>query len=219
MDLTTVYIVSFGLIILVTGYFLPAIQSKSIARLAAWGISVLSVVFATVITGQASALYRMVAIISLQLLSMKSIVAVETYTGKPRLTFIQWLAFALGWFGMRPVLFEKFPSTTLSYGDILVRGVTRIIVGVLLVYLSFQIPKLFVKIYFLEELILLVGFSLILHFGILNVSTALWRISGVDVRELFRAPYKSRSLKEFWGKRWNLAFSEMTALIAYKPLK
>ncbi|HEY9045299.1 MAG TPA: membrane bound O-acyl transferase family-domain-containing protein, partial [Ohtaekwangia sp.] len=46
-----------------------------------------------------------------------------------------------------------------------------------------------------------------------------WRISGVDVRELFRAPYKSRSLKEFWGKRWNLAFSEMTALIAYKPLK
>jgi hypothetical protein len=27
------------------------------------------------------------------------------------------------------------------------------------------------------------------------------------------------SLKEFWGKRWNIAFSEMTALIAYRPLK
>jgi D-alanyl-lipoteichoic acid acyltransferase DltB (MBOAT superfamily) len=65
----------------------------------------------------------------------------------------------------------------------------------------------------------LAGLSLILHFGILNLSTALWRRLGVDVSELFRSPYKARSLKEFWGKRWNLAFSEMTALIAYRPLK
>jgi D-alanyl-lipoteichoic acid acyltransferase DltB (MBOAT superfamily) len=42
---------------------------------------------------------------------------------------------------------------------------------------------------------------------------------GVDVRELFRAPYRAQSLKEFWGKRWNIAFSEMTGLIAYRPLK
>jgi alginate O-acetyltransferase complex protein AlgI len=42
---------------------------------------------------------------------------------------------------------------------------------------------------------------------------------GVNVSELFQSPYKSRSLKEFWGKRWNIAFSEMTALISYRPLK
>jgi D-alanyl-lipoteichoic acid acyltransferase DltB (MBOAT superfamily) len=36
---------------------------------------------------------------------------------------------------------------------------------------------------------------------------------------LFRSPYKAKSLKEFWGKRWNIAFSEMTAIVVYKPLK
>jgi alginate O-acetyltransferase complex protein AlgI len=77
----------------------------------------------------------------------------------------------------------------------------------------------FLKNYFLSELLLLIGLSLILHFGILNLSTAMWRLLGVDVRELFKSPYKSKSLKEFWGKRWNIAFSEMTALIVYRPLK
>lgn len=66
---------------------------------------------------------------------------------------------------------------------------------------------------------MLVGLSFILHFGILNLSTASWRFSGVDVKELFRSPYKATSLKEFWGKRWNMAFSEMTAMVVYKPLK
>lgn len=65
---------------------------------------------------------------------------------------------------------------------------------------------------------MLAGMSFILHFGILNLSTAAWRMTGVDITELFIAPYKSKSLKEFWGKRWNMAFSEMTALVIYKPL-
>ena len=58
-----------------------------------------------------------------------------------------------------------------------------------------------------------------LHFGMLNIVTAFWRSLGVNVTELFKAPYKSTSLKELWGNRWNRAFSEMTALIAYRPLK
>jgi len=29
---------------------------------------------------------------------------------------------------------------------------------------------------------------------------------------------RARSLNEFWGRRWNLAFSEMTALAVYRPL-
>src|SRR5207237_10088203 len=32
------------------------------------------------------------------------------------------------------------------------------------------------------------------------------------------APLRSPSLAEFWGRRWNLAFSQMTALAVYQPL-
>jgi D-alanyl-lipoteichoic acid acyltransferase DltB (MBOAT superfamily) len=35
---------------------------------------------------------------------------------------------------------------------------------------------------------------------------------------LFRAPLRSGSLTEFWARRWNLAFSEMTSIAVYRPL-
>jgi hypothetical protein len=138
-----------------------------------------------------------------------------------RLKSLQWSAFALGWFGMRPALFETFPapSQRLPYATIAMRGISRIALGMVLVYLSAVIETTNTSIMIIADLALLVGISFILHFGILNLSTAYWRWWGVNVKELFRSPYKSRSLNEFWGKRWNMAFSEMTTLIAYRPLK
>lgn len=210
------YLFSFGMFLLLSGYFLP-FANKSLARTLGWAMAIVTVFISTIITSQEPALYRMIAIVSLQLLSMKALVAVEVYSGKNNLSFIQWCAFSLGWFGMRPVLFENLPSKSLLYFDLVIKGLSRIIIGLLLIYLSVLAEAL--PIYFLSELLLLAGLSLILHFGILNLATALWRSMGVDVRELFRSPFKSTSLKEFWGKRWNIAFSEMTALIAYRPLK
>src|SRR5205814_651706 len=66
--------------------------------------------------------------------------------------------------------------------------------------------------------LLLPGTSLVLHFGIFNALAGAWRRAGVDCRPLFKAPLLAASLGEFWGRRWNLAFSEMTALGVYRPL-
>lgn len=219
MDLTLLYLLSFGIVLLLIGYIIPAVKDKSLARGIAWSICIVTVIFASFITADASSLVRMVAIVSLQLLSMKIIVIVESYSGKMKLNPLQWSAFALGWFGMRPVLFESFPSQRLPYAAIAIRGLSRIIIGFILVYLSAVIELANASLRLLADLTLLVGISFILHFGILNLSTAYWRWWGVNVKELFRSPYKSRSLNEFWGKRWNMAFSEMTTLIAYRPLK
>jgi alginate O-acetyltransferase complex protein AlgI len=120
---------------------------------------------------------------------------------------------------MRPALFESFPSKRLPYATTAMRGLSRIVIGFLLVYLSAVIEGANVSLKPLADLVLLVGISFILHFGVLSLSTAYWRWWGINVKELFRSPYKSRSLNEFWGKRWNMAFSEMTTLIAYRPLK
>ena len=67
-------------------------------------------------------------------------------------------------------------------------------------------------------LFLLTGLSLMLHFGLCNVLAGEWRRRGVACDALFRAPLRSQSLGEFWAKRWNLAFSEMTAIAIYRPL-
>jgi alginate O-acetyltransferase complex protein AlgI len=220
MDLTFLGLVSWGVFLLLTGYFLPAIKNKSVARLAAWTLILLTVLVSVQITSQQSALYRMIAIVSLQLVSMKGIVLVETYNQAPQLNFLQWLCFAQGWFGMRPVLFEKLISRPLNnVFPILVKGFTRIGIGFGLLLLGqytrsqSNVPS------FLTPLLMLAGLSFVLHFGILNLSTGFWRWLGVDVKELFRSPYQAKSLQEFWGRRWNLAFSEMTALVVYRPLK
>lgn len=204
----------------VGGYFLPCVRSKRLARFIAWMIALITVFISAVLTSGESPLIRMFVIVFFQLTSMKVIVMVESYSGRNGLTFFQWLAFSLGWFGMRPLLFEKLPGPSLPYRTLLIKGLVRIAMGIALVYAFtlFNSWSVGSKI-FLSQLILLVGLSLILHFGILNISTAMWRRSGIDVSELFRSPYRARSLKEFWGKRWNLAFSEMTALIAFRPLK
>lgn len=220
MDLILGALIGWAVFLLVIGYILPYVKNIQVARIISWMIVIGTAIFSIALTTNQSPAYRMIAIASLQLLSMKVIVMVEAYRGKPGLDVLQWLAFSLGWFGMRPNLFEAFPAKPLN--DVipfLIKGISRIVIGMLLLVASVYLQKHCAQIYFLYELVMLVGLSFILHFGILNLSTASWRFSGVDVKELFRSPYKATSLKEFWGKRWNMAFSEMTAMVVYKPLK
>lgn len=219
MDLTLTLLLGWILLLLPTGYALPYIQNKKLARVLAWGIIISTTIFSVLISQDKPALYRMIAIVSLQLVSMKSIVMVETYSGKPQLTIFQWLCFATTWFGMRPKLFETLAAKSLDgIGALLFKSISRIAFGFFLLYLSVQIEAFYGYSFYTSGLLMLAGISFILHFGILNLSTLFWRFFGVDLSELFIAPYKSKSLKEFWGKRWNMAFSEMTALIIYKPL-
>jgi alginate O-acetyltransferase complex protein AlgI len=70
----------------------------------------------------------------------------------------------------------------------------------------------------LATVLLLPALSLFLHFGVFGVLAGLWRAAGADVGPLFRAPWRARSLGEFWSRRWNLAFSEMTSLAVYRPI-
>lgn len=214
MDLILVYSVVCSVLLLLTGYFVPLIQNKKTARIISWTIAILSTFISIYSTLDQPALIRMVVITSIQLLSMKGLVMVETYTGKPRLHFFQWLPFAQGWFGMRPALFETLISKVRSgVWYFFLKGFSRILIG-----LFFLVFSTFIPYEILANLLLLIGLSFILHFGVLNISTGIWRALGVDVKELFTAPYKAQSLKDFWGRRWNMAFSEMTALIVYKPL-
>jgi alginate O-acetyltransferase complex protein AlgI len=51
-----------------------------------------------------------------------------------------------------------------------------------------------------------------------NLLAGAWRLRGVACEALFRAPLRSQNLGEFWARRWNLAFSQMTAIAVYRPL-
>jgi hypothetical protein len=46
----------------------------------------------------------------------------------------------------------------------------------------------------------LAGFSIAMHFGVMDVVTGYWRFRGYSrCRAMFRQPWKATSLRDFWG--------------------
>jgi hypothetical protein len=63
----------------------------------------------------------------------------------------------------------------------------------------------------------MVGLGLILHFGVFHLLSCYWRSVGVHARPLMNRPWVSTSLSEFWGRRWNTAFRDLTHRFVFRP--
>jgi alginate O-acetyltransferase complex protein AlgI len=216
-------IVYFGLIniaLILFGYLIL----KRRLLITAWLIMMLSILGVNLIFANEHPIMRMLAIIVTTFTAMKAIAAIKSYRDKQiTLTFIQWAAFAGGWAGMRPQPFETLGARALPDAWLKVLfGLSRIITGLLLIALAYLLATLTIVNeikYLLISAILLVAFSLILHFGLLSIGAGMWRFFGVNTYYLFRKPATAMSLTEFWSKRWNLAFSEMTSVAVFRPFK
>lgn len=214
------YFALINLAVVLGGY--PLIKKKLI--LIGWLMLVVSILAVHLIFLHEHAILRMLAIIATTFSCMKVIAVTEGYKNKPlNLSYKQWLVYAVGWVGMRAEPFETLGQKPLPNAwPMIWFGASRVLIGDLLILLAHvivaqQFNALFTHI--AVSAILLVGFSLILHFGMLGISAGGWRLSGVNTYYLFRQPAKALSLTELWSKRWNIAFSEMTSVAIFRPLK
>ncbi|KAF0244411.1 MAG: hypothetical protein FD180_2532 [Planctomycetota bacterium] len=202
--------------VLAAGLAISRIRRRRLARIAAWLLVFSSVLFAERLAAAEPAGVRMLAIIGILLWAMKAVVSVEG-DGSP-LTPVRWLCFAAAWPGMRPSLFERAGAPALEgAGRLVVTGIVRLLAGAGLIGAAWLVWNQS-RSRLAATALLLPGLSLVLHFGIFNLLAGGWRYLGVDAGPLFKAPLYSRSLTEFWGRRWNLAFSEMTATGIYRPV-
>jgi hypothetical protein len=223
MEIELMPLLNFALLnisVVLLGYIL--IKKQQIAL--SWLLLLLCVGDIYVAFPSAQPIMQMLTIIATTFTCMKVISVACEYNGKQlTLTFKQWLAFAIGWAGMRAKPFEALGNKAVPQALSLIGfGISRVAVGALLVWLAHQAVKWPLNadaIYIVISAILLVGLSLILHFGLLGISAGAWRLLGVHTYVLFKQPVKAMSLTEFWSKRWNLAFSEMTSITIYRPLK
>jgi len=64
----------------------------------------------------------------------------------------------------------------------------------------------------------MLGLIFLLHFGIFQLAALFWQSCGVDAPAIMSAPLRSRSLSEFWGRRWNLGFRQLAHELVFSPL-
>lgn len=64
----------------------------------------------------------------------------------------------------------------------------------------------------------MIGLAFVLHFGVFHLLSCGWRSIGVDAAPLMDWPILSQSVSEFWGKRWNRAFRDLTHRFLFRPL-
>jgi hypothetical protein len=205
--------------VIVSGYAMVRVQAPRPMRALAWSLLIIGMASVERLCAREPAGARMVALISCTLLSMKVIVSVEEQMrGMKPLPIERWLGFAIAWLGMQPRLFASRQTGPLSgAGALMRRGILHTVTGAMMVALA-RVTWTGTGSALLATLFLLPGLSLVVHFGVCNLLAGAWRRRGVPCDALFRAPLRSQSLTEFWSRRWNLAFSEMTAIAVYRPI-
>ena len=129
-------------------------------------------------------------------------------------------AYLLAWPGMDAFRFIHRPEAHPSVrpkADEWFAGVTNLILGALIFWSATRVTS--------PDSVVLVGWMgvigtiLILHFGSFVLLSCFWRSLGTDASPLMNRPLRSTSVAEFWGKRWNTAFRDLTFRFLFRPLQ
>jgi D-alanyl-lipoteichoic acid acyltransferase DltB (MBOAT superfamily) len=58
----------------------------------------------------------------------------------------------------------------------------------------------------------------LLHFGSFHLIALFWQAMGIAAEPIMSKPILSKTLSEFWGKRWNLGFRQLAHEFIFRPL-
>ncbi len=63
----------------------------------------------------------------------------------------------------------------------------------------------------------MIGYMLVLHFGVFRLLSCLWRSRGIDAAPIMDQPFFATSVASLWGRRWNTAFSDLIHRFWFRP--
>jgi hypothetical protein len=95
-------------------------------------------------------------------------------------------------------------------------AVAKSTLGAAIIWLA--VPALPTTLPFLQGWIGMAGIVFLLHFGLFHILSCGWRVVGVDAKPLMNWPILATSVADFWGRRWNVAFRDITMRFLFRPL-
>jgi alginate O-acetyltransferase complex protein AlgI len=127
------------------------------------------------------------------------------------------LAYLLAWPGMDAETFLDIRriAAPLRFRDC-GAAFLKTAIGILLLWvIARRIPE--------HELLLqgwigLVGLVCLLHFGAFHLVALFWQARGIVAQPIMSEPLRSKTLAEFWGRRWNLGFRQLAHERIFRPL-
>lgn len=153
---------------------------------------------------------RMVGLCCVLLGGMKGLVYAE-WAGVEKLTLPRYAVFSLFWFGMDPGTF-RFRKSGLSWKGDVALGSLLTVIGVLGGWFVWFMG-------WRQILVMFVPLSLGFHFGVLRILKGILRLAGFPVRTLFPNPLETKGIADFWGRRWNVGYSQMLQRLVGRPVE
>jgi hypothetical protein len=136
--------------------------------------------------------------------AMYAVLKVGSLSGSPLRGFGRW-AYRIAWPGMNPAEFAAAPPRPPAWTD-WPFAVAKMAFGVGLIL---AVPSAVAG---------MVGLVFALHFGLFHLLALFWQSRGFHARPIMHWPILASSLADFWGKRWNLAFRDLTHRFLFRPL-
>ncbi len=125
-------------------------------------------------------------------------------------------AYLFAWPGMDAAAFLGDARPALPSAMRWLWAAAKTLAGILLLFFSARaVPERFPL---LRGWVGLLGLILVLHFGTFELIALGWQALGVNAEPIMQEPIFSRSLSEFWGKRWNLGFRQLSYDFVFQPL-
>ena len=192
------------------GPLLAKRESIPLRRTLGWLIVAVLVAAAHFALATDVAFLRMVGLCCVLLAGMKGLVYAE-WAGTETLTLSRYGVFSFRWFGMDPGTF-RIRKTDLTWKRDIALGAILTSMGLLGCWFVWFMG-------WRQILVMFVPLSLAFHFGILRILKGALRLAGFPVRTLFPNPLAAKGIADFWGRRWNVGYSQMLQRIIGRPVE
>jgi alginate O-acetyltransferase complex protein AlgI len=138
-----------------------------------------------------------------------------TLRGAPSAPTWRQAAYLFAWPGMDAAAFLGASARRPSIGEWLFAA-AKLALGVGLVWgVVRHIPS---ELPLVRGWVGMIGVVFVLHFGAFHLLSCAWRSAGANARPLMHWPVLAGSVSDFWGRRWNTAFRDLTHRFLFRPL-